>query len=189
MALNMSKINPIGIISGISILFLPLAGHWWVFGVGDLFILNISPFDVSILIAGDKISSPLFFWLTKVLTVIILISGISMIIGSVSLDKWYGPLLVKFSSLKVLRLVISTGVAMILVLPALGNNLNNYMDIPFDIDIPVQGESTITYKDENLYLKMNIFSEFTNSFFFACFVGLTGAASRLYLMKVKRSGN
>lgn len=186
MEIDTSKINPIGIVSGILTLILPFAGYWWVFGVGELFTLSISPFDINIIVAGDKIGSPIFFWLTKGLTVTILIAGVSMIIGSISPNEWYGPVLINFGSFKVIILVIGTAVSMVLLLPSLADNLNKVIDIPFELDIPVQGESIVTFDEGNLSLKMKIVSKLTASFFFALFVGLTGVAARIYHMKMKR---
>ncbi len=54
------RVNPVGIAAGILMLALPFLGAWYIFGVGELLLLKISPFNVNILVAGEQIESPFF---------------------------------------------------------------------------------------------------------------------------------
>jgi len=178
------KINPLGIIAGILMLALPFLGAWWIFGVGELFILKISPFNVNVLMAGEQVESPLFQGIARGITLVVLIIGILVILGSFFADRWWGVKLIRFGSFKVLNLVVSLALVAAVILPVIGSRINQMVNLPVEFNIPVQGEQIISYQQQGMSLSVSIYSNFTEVFFLACITAGIAIYSRIYLNKM-----
>jgi|Deesub1362B_J571_1020462.scaffolds.fasta_scaffold08022_3 hypothetical protein len=180
------KINPIGIVAGILILALPFLGAWWIFGVGEILILEISPFNVDVLVAGEEIKSPLFEGITRGLTLVILITGALLLMGSIFVDRWWGVKFIRFGSYRILNLVISLLIVSVIILPALGSKINPMTNLPVEFSIPIQGEEVIRFRQEGMSLSVGVQSKFTPVFFFAILTAILAVYSRVYMNKMLR---
>lgn len=152
-------------------LALPLLGAWWIFGVGELFVTEISPSNVNILMAGEQINSPLLQGITTGITLLVLITGALVLLGSFFVDKWWGPKLVRFGSYRILVKVIGLAVVAAGVLPAISSRLNELIDLPH-------------FQQEGMELTVGIYSNFTPIFLLACVIAVLGVYSRIYLNKM-----
>lgn len=183
------KINPIALFAGILMLALPFLGAWWIFGVGELFVMKISPFNVNILVAGESVESPLLQGITNGVTLLVLITGVLVLLGSFFVDKWWGPKLIRFGSYRILFMVIGLAVIVGLVLPAIGGRLNQMLDLPINLSIPVQGEEIVHLQQEGISLAVGVHSNFTEIFFIACVIAALGVYSRIYLNKMLKESS
>lgn len=181
------RINPVGIIAGVLMLILPFLGAWWIFGVGELFILRISPFNVNMIIAGEQVNSPLFDGITRGVTLVILITGILLILGSFFADRWWGVKLIRFGSFRILSLVISLALLAAVILPLIGSRINQMVNLPVKFRIPVQGSEIISFQQEGISMSVGIYSNFTEVFFLACVTAVIAIYSRIYLNNMLKS--
>jgi len=181
------KINPVGVIAGVLMLVLPFLGAWWIFSVGELLILKISPFSINMIVAGERIESPLFQGITRGVTLVILITGIFLIIGSFFADRWWGVKLIRFGSFKIFSLVISLALLAAVILPLIGSRINQIVNLPVEFRIPVQGSEIISFQQEGISMTVGIYSNFTEVFFLACITAVIAIYSRIYLNNMLKS--
>jgi hypothetical protein len=174
------KVNPFGIVAGILTVTLPSMGYWWSFRVGDALIFSFSPFDVSMVVMGERIVSPMIDWLCLAFTAIILISGFSLILGSLNMEKWWAQKLIRFGSTKVFWFVISLllGVSFMALFMS---KVAEIFNLPITFDLPFMGSKDFRYELDGMAVSFTTFSNFTQSFGIACITSLLGLASRFYI--------
>lgn len=178
------KINPVGIVAGILMLALPFLGAWWIFGVGELILLKISPFNVNILVAGELIESPLLKGITNGITLLVVVTGVLLLLGSFFVDRWWGPNLVRFGTYRILTMVVGLAITATFILPLIGDRINQMIDLPVNFNIPVQGEEVISFQQNGVEMTVGIHSHFTTVFFLACVIAVLGIYSRVHLNKM-----
>jgi|Deesub1362A_J573_1020465.scaffolds.fasta_scaffold00360_7 uncharacterized membrane protein len=174
------RINSLGIIAGILTALLPFTGYWWHFGIADFLVMNISPFKIDIVIAGERLVSPLLEWFCRGLTAIALLSGFFLFVGSLNVEKWWGVKLIRFGSLKILFLVISFLVS-VLILPVFTTTVSERLDVPAGLQIPFHGVEDVVFEMEGVKISFKVFSILTQSFWLACITAIFGLASRIHL--------
>jgi low affinity Fe/Cu permease len=114
---NGRTINVVGLAAGALMIILPFLGPWWIASVGTgAFEISLSPFDLSIMVFGQPIHSQLVGLLLLAAKIAMIISGVFLILGSLSPKSWWSGRLVRFGVMKPLWAVI--GIIIVVVLGA-----------------------------------------------------------------------
>ena len=187
--MRLPPMNWFGLVAGALMLLLPFLGPWWRVTVGtEAMDVALSPFDYSISLLGQPISSTLvgYFLLAAKLSVII--GGVLLIAGSVGAKRWWGKRLVRFGAMKVFWMLI--GLIVLLVLGALflnsilprmlggmvGEGATMQLEVPYII-----GTTTSTIQiDGTAMITAPITASLTEIFWVAIFVAALGVAARIY---------
>lgn len=108
------SVNYIGLAAGILMVALPFLGPWWMTTVGTGAIeITLSPFDLSISVFGHPIHSQLVDILLLASKITMIISGVFLILGSLSSGSWWSGRLVRFGVMKPFWAVV--GIVVVLV--------------------------------------------------------------------------
>lgn len=95
------SINWLGLIAGILMVALPFLGPWWIGRVGTgAMEIALSPFDISITLLGQPVTSDLVWLFLLAEKIAIIIAGIFMILGSLSTKSWWSRHLIRFGLMK-----------------------------------------------------------------------------------------
>ncbi|MDH5685947.1 MAG: hypothetical protein OEY73_05390 [Hadesarchaea archaeon] len=188
---RLAPVNWFGLVAGALMLMLPFLGPWWRATVGTgAMEVALSPFDYSISLLGQPISSTLvgYFLLAAKLSVII--GGVLMIAGSVGAKRWWGRQLVRFGAMKVFWMLI--GLILLLVLGALF--LNSILPgmlsgmageaggAAMQINVPyISGSAMSTIQiGATATITAPITASLTSVFWIAVVVAALGVAARIY---------
>ncbi|MBA7501747.1 hypothetical protein ES706_00321 [subsurface metagenome] len=180
--------NWFGLVAGALMLLLPFLGPWWRATVGTgAMDVALSPFDYSISLLGQSISSTLvgYFLLAAKLSVII--GGGLMIAGSVGAKRWWGRRLVRFGAMKVFWMVIGLIALLLLgafflesILPNLMSGMVEGGTMQFNVPY-VEGVATSTIQmGDAATITAPITASLTEIFWVAILVAALGIAARIY---------
>ncbi len=180
--------NWFGLVAGVLMLLLPFLGPWWRATVGTgAMDIALSPFDYSISLLGQPISSTLvgYFLLAAKLSVII--GGVLMIAGSVGAKRWWGRRLVRFGAMKVFWMVIGLIALLLLgafflesILPNLMSGMVEGGTMQFNVPY-VEGVATSTIQmGDAATITAPITASLTEIFWVAILVAALGVAARIY---------
>lgn len=198
---NLTRINWIGIPTGILMIILPFLGGWWQFTIGDeAIITTLSPFEVDMFFFGEVIpDSPLLFWLLFALKIGMVFYGMILLFGSIiyALDnnsKMVADELVRFSSIKLFWVVIPFVLILLLVI-LIGNGAPEFFNLILgDIIIEHQGNIPYLIGKGELNVKLDgaqfmfpIHMEFLNTFALAALVLILGASSHFYQKRLPKT--
>lgn len=180
--------NWFGLVAGVLMLLLQFLGPWWRATVGTgAMDIALSPFDYSISLLGQPISSTLvgYFLLAAKLSVII--GGVLMIAGSVGAKRWWGRRLVRFGAMKVFWMVIGLIALLLLgafflesILPNLMSGMVEGGTMQFNVPY-VEGVATSTIQmGDAATITAPITASLTEIFWVAILVAALGVAARIY---------
>lgn len=132
------KINILGVVASILLLIVILTSKpWWTLKGGEDFLqVTYSPLNISIVVLGRTVEIPLISYLTQSALIILVLSAIMLLVGSVIADKRIGLSLVKVGSDKPLVIVIVFTVTLAV--------LQKLVEQMMGIEIPLIGEKTVT---------------------------------------------
>ena len=192
---RLPPMNWFGLVAGVLMLVLPFLGPWWRAEVGTgAAEVALSPFDYSISLLGQPISSTLveYFLLATKLSVII--GGTLMIAGSVGAKRWWSKRLARFGAMKVFWMLI--GLILLLVLGAfffnallpslLAGIARGTGPMPegagaIQLNVPyISGTTTSTIQMGPATLSAPITASLTDVFWVAVVVAALGIAARVY---------
>jgi len=185
---RLAPVNWFGLVAGVLMLLLPFLGPWWRATVGTgAMEVALSPFDYSISLLGQPISSTLvgYFLLAAKLSVII--GGVLMIAGSVGAKRWWGRRLVRFGAMKVFWMVIGLIALLLLgafflesILPNLMSGMVEGGTMQFNVPY-VEGVATSTIQmGDAATITAPITASLTEIFWVAILVAALGIAARIY---------
>ncbi|TES83164.1 MAG: hypothetical protein E3J91_03630 [Hadesarchaea archaeon] len=185
---RLPPMNWFGLVAGALMLLLPFLGPWWRATVGTgAMDIALSPFDYSISLLGQSISSTLvgYFLLAAKLSVII--GGVLMIAGSVGPKRWWGRRLVRFGAMKVFWMVIGLIALLLLgafflesILPNLMSGMVEGGTMQFNVPY-VEGVATSTIQmGDAATITAPITASLTEIFWVAILVAALGIAARIY---------
>jgi len=180
---NTSGFNYPGIVAGVLMIILPFTGKWWqlTFGEGALYIAA-SPFSLSVFSFGEEIVSPLITSLTMALTVITVLFGIILIVGSVFANmpdkRVLSRIFINSGSLKAVFIVV---VFFIAVFTA-GVIFSQYFSLyGFSGSFPIlSGYSAMAMNSGGFSVIIPVTSELSPVLLFAVIVAVMGLVSRFY---------
>ncbi len=185
---RLPSMNWFGLVAGVLMLLLPFLGPWWRATVGTgAMDVALSPFDYSISLLGQPISSTLvgYFLLAAKLSVII--GGVLMIAGSVGAKRWWGRRLVRFGAMKVFWMVIGLIALLLLgafflesILPNLISGMVEGGTMQFNVPY-VEGAAISTIQiGDAATITAPITASLTEIFWVAILVAALGIAARIY---------
>ncbi len=188
---RLGSINWFGLVAGALMLIIPFLGPWWQATVGTgAMEVALSPFDYSISLLGQPISSTLvgYFLLAAKLSVII--GGLLMIVGSVGAKRWWGRRLVRFGAMKVFWMLIGLIVLLVLgafllnsILPGMLSGMaGGAGGVTMQINAPYIIGSTMSTVQIGTMATITapITASLTWVFWFAVVVAALGFAARIY---------
>jgi hypothetical protein len=94
-----NKINLVGLAAGISMLILLVISYfvpWWIFSIGTVAQINLSPVNFSMALFGETLNQPLIWAMNMVGILTLLSAGIIMIVYSVMPNKSYSKKLLGY---------------------------------------------------------------------------------------------
>ncbi|MEM2875024.1 MAG: hypothetical protein QW567_03280 [Candidatus Hadarchaeales archaeon] len=180
----LKKINWFGLALGIiMIAFGVLAPAWWriTFG-GEAVALEISPFNVNMSALGTSLASTLVSFVCIAARISVLISGVLLLLGSVSTGRWWSRKLVNQGALKLMWMVIS-----LVVLAVAGSVVAGYFvnqmagESGIQLSVPVlSGSTTVVVQQGPVTISAPFVMELTGAFFVAVAAAVLGVLTRLY---------
>lgn len=138
------SINALGVIAGVLMIMLPFLGPWWIGMAGDGALeVALSPFNMSISIFGQPVTSDLIglFLLAEMIAMII--AGAFMILASISTKSWWSGRVFRFGVMKPFWAVVGLVALFVVgafimnnVLPALLSNMVSGAGASVQIKVP-----------------------------------------------------
>jgi hypothetical protein len=162
-------IKVLALITGIAVMTIPFTGSWWILKFAEVLIFEFSPFDMRLEFLGESVEIPAIQYALLSFKILIVISGIFIVIGALT-NKWWSRHLLRFGAGKPAWFVLGILITVVLFIP-LNSYLQN-MDIPFQL--PIYGEKTVSFQQENIRVSFKIVSKFTESFIYALIVSILG---------------
>ena len=121
-------INVLGLIAGVLMIALPFLGPWWIARAGTGAIeMALSPFDMSITVLGQSISSDLVWLFLLAEKVAIIIAGVFMILSSLLPTSWWSARLLRFGVMKPLWAIVGLIILLLLGTFFMNNILPNFL--------------------------------------------------------------
>ncbi len=182
-----SKCNWPGVVGGILLIVLPFTGSWWVMHVGKgAFEVSLSPFTTEILMFGKIVMSPLLYWLNIAFTILMLLFGILLLVGSIAFAnekyKFTADTLVRLNSRKPLYLVIVFTIGLAAVSWYLGQML---LAGGFSGSFPVLiGEGTASMVSGGFTIMVPVSLGLTTSYWIGLVASIIAIFAGLYQKKI-----
>ncbi|HIQ03888.1 MAG TPA: hypothetical protein EYH40_05690 [Desulfurococcales archaeon] len=141
------RVNILGVVAAILNLIVPfMSGPWWILKGGSGFLeVLCSPFNISITVLGRVVEVPIIPYITLASRILIVVSSIMLLSGSLIANREFGLSLVKASYSKPLTLTVLFTITLLLVPKLVPQKLIPEL-ASVDIEIPVVGEKTLTLK-------------------------------------------
>ena len=187
---DFSKCNWPGVVAGILLLALPFTGSWWKMHVGSgAFEVALSPFSTEILMFGKMIMSPLLFWLNIAFTILMIIFGILLLVGSLAFaNKKYrvtADALVKINSRKPLYLIVIFTIGLTIVSWYMGQTL---LISGFSGDFPVLlGEGSVTMASAGFTILVPVSLGLSTSYWIGLLAAIIAVIAGFYQKKINPS--
>lgn len=185
---RLPSMNWFGLVAGALMLLLPFLGPWWrvTVGIGAMDVA-LSPFDYSISLLGQPISSTLVGYFLLAAKLLVIIGGVLMIAGSAGAKRWWGRRLVRFGAMKVFWMVIGLIALLLLgafflesILPNLMSGMVEGGTMQFNVPY-VEGVATSTIQmGDAATITAPITASLTEIFWVAILVAALGIAARIY---------
>ncbi|RLF18916.1 MAG: hypothetical protein DRN06_00235 [Thermoprotei archaeon] len=123
------RVNPLGLAAAASLFILAYfrEAAWWTVNIGDIAILNASPFKVTFNITNINILPPIIDYLTLGAWLAVIVGAGLMILGSLTDKKW-SKSLVSFGLSKITWELIGLVVVAVLLYVALGPMFNTLVN-------------------------------------------------------------
>ena len=136
--------NILGVIAGALMIALPFLGPWWIARAGTgAMEVALSPFDMSITVLGQSISSDLIWLFLLAEKITIIIAGVFMILSSLLPTSWWSARLFKFGVMKPLWAIVGLIVLLIAgaflmnnILPSFLSNMTGAAGASVHINVP-----------------------------------------------------
>jgi len=106
----------------------------------------------------------MLYWLGFSLKLIVLLSGIFLILGSIT-ERWWSVHFVRFGSIKLFWIWVWTLISILIL---------SYMPLNLPFQIPLNGVSTEVISVENVRITFQIQTTFTEAFWIAAFASMLG---------------
>lgn len=172
------RINWFGLAAGILMILLPFLGPWWRLTVGEAVRVEISPFEVTVMMLNEPVVIPtLVAYLVFAAKITIWIAGAFMILASLP-ERWWSRRLLKFGAMKVLWEVIGL-VALLLIAAFVANKFLSSVVPGFSLPYVV-GSTASTIEMEGATVTLPIRMVLTGTFAVAVVTAILGVAARIY---------
>jgi hypothetical protein len=180
------KINWLGILASLMLItllfnqFTHPPTSWWCLTVGSedgyLVKADVSPFLIDVTIWGLQIDSPILRYGTLSISLMILATAITMMLGSIFLKKPWAKYLIDFAYLKpALTLIFFIGLLFA---------ISGFTGSSFQSEIPLTGDVEINfhYEDANIQLQtlLPVHTTFSWPFIFAITTAALSIATKIY---------
>jgi len=183
--IDLKRMNWFGLAGGILLLVIVLfsllyAYPWWQILVGDgAGEAKISPVSYDATIMGNKITTPLIWYLNVTSVLSLVASAIAIIIYSIMPNKSYSKHLLGFAYKKPLIMLV----IFVVLLFAATSIANAFIGIA----IPVAGASTITLGAGSMMMEAPITTGFTWVFWLAVVAAVLCVAARFYHKRIAQA--
>jgi hypothetical protein len=190
---GIAGINWLGVVSGLLMIALPFLGPWWIGKAGEALEIALSPFNLSMSVVGQPISSNLVDLLLLAVAIGMVIAGVFMIVASIFPRRWWSKHLIKYGATKPLWAVVGLIVFLIVgallfnnvvakMLPSLIGEQAGGMGVFVSFDLPyVIGTSYSSIKiGEVASITAPITFSLTFAFWVAVATSALGVAARIY---------
>ncbi len=190
------SINFLGIVAGMLMIMLPFLGPWWIARVGEgAMEIALSPFDISITLLGQPIQSDLVDLGLLATKIAMIVTGVLLIIGSLSSRSWWSKHLVRLGVMKpfwaVVGLIVLLVISAILINNVLHHVISNFVEVSgvtMEFQVPyIIGRSTTTIDVGGIAtITAPIQLSLTTPFYAAIAVSVLGIAARIYHRRFKK---
>jgi hypothetical protein len=168
------RVNWFGVAAAIAMLALPFLGAWWRVNVGgEAVTTSVSPFRVTVTALGEEVSIPIIWYVCLGAKLTIFAGGVIMLIGSVTVGKWWSKKLVSFGYSKVPFMVV--GLVVMAAIGAWAANTWFGLSLPYVVGSSV---STLSFDGADVILPFS--ATLTPTFWVAVLVAALAIAARIY---------
>ena len=174
------RANWIGVVTAIVMIALIFLGGWWRVNIGGgAATLSVSPFRIDMTMLGDQVSVPIIWYICLGVKLLVLAAGIALLVGSLTVDKWWSKRLIRFGATKILWMVVFFLVSITLMTLVMNKFLASELE---GFSMPYISGSTVSTLEleEDATATMPTSLALTKAFAVAVAVAILGVATRIY---------
>lgn len=182
----LERANWIGVVTAILMIVLPFLGGWWHVNVGGgAATVSVAPFSIDMTMIEDQVSVPLVWYVCLGVKLLVLAAGIALLVGSLTVDKWWSNRLIRFGATKILWMVVLFLVSITLMTLVMNKFLAGMSPELEGFNVPYVSGSTVSTLEleEGATATIPISLALTSAFAVAVAVAILGIATRIYQRK------